>query len=99
MKVIKTELDPADLDIVLCESLINNSGDFYDLTLKDALEEQTRGKPILYCEYGVEYNSGARTLHNFLAWTEDRVIFNIVGIGVEDTLLDSVLRNPPCLKN
>jgi hypothetical protein len=95
MKLIKTELDLEDLDIVLCADLIDDQGNWYDHTLEQALEEQTKGKPLLYCEYMVELNSSVKTLSNFIGWTEDRVVFSIIGIGVRDTLLDSVLRNPP----
>ncbi len=97
MKIVKYELESQDLDIVLSEDLIDQTGGLYDLTLEIALEEQTKGKPLLYCEYMIENTKArqARRLCSFLGWTEDRVIFNVVGIGTPDTLLDSVLRNPP----
>lgn len=97
MQIVKTELDDIDLDIVLSESLMDKDDNFYDLTFGQALEEQTQGKPLLYCEYMINNtkSADARKLCSFLGWTEDRVIFSVIGIGVPDTLLDSVPRNPP----
>ncbi len=97
MQIVKTEYDPIDADIILTEDLVNVQGDFYNLTFEQALNEETRGKPLLYCEYMIQNTKSAeaRKLCSFLGWTEDRVIFNVVGIGTPDTLLDSVPRNPP----
>lgn len=95
MQIVKTELDPHDLDIILTESLIDEKGDFYDLTFGKAIKEQCRNKPLLYCEYMLDMKGPGKDLCSFIGWTEDRVIFNVVGIGTPDTLLDSVPRNPP----
>lgn len=94
MKTVKTELDPKDLDIILADDLIDTGGNFYHLTFRQALEEQTKNKPLLACSYVVDEKL-PKSIHNFVGWTEDRVIFSVVGIGLFDTLLDSLPRNPP----
>ncbi len=94
MLIIKTvTVDSEDLDIILAEDLVDREGNFYNLTLGQALQEETRGESLVYVEYDID-NLCLR-LHNFIGWTDSRVIFNITGIGVQDTLLTSVLRNPP----
>jgi len=95
MQIVKTELDSNDLDIILSESLVDEDDNFYDLTLGKALQEECRKKPLLYCEYMLDMRGPGKKLCSFIGWTEDRVIFNVVGIGTPDTLLDSVPRNPP----
>ncbi len=95
MQIVKTEFDPHDAYIILSESLIDENGDFYDLTLEQAIKEQCRNKPLLYCEYMLDMQGPGKKLCSFVGWTEDRVVFNVVGIGTPDTLLDSVPRNPP----
>lgn len=96
MEVIKTKLDLEDADIILTTDLVDKDGMFYDLTFAQALQEECRGKPLLQCEYMIKLTKSreARKLCSFVGWTEDRVIFNVVGIGTPDTLLDSVPRNP-----
>lgn len=101
MKLIKAQptVDKEDLDIILCESLINTDGAWYDLTFEQALLEQSGGLPLLYCEYVIDYQAGTKVLTSFVGWTKDAVIFSIIGIGVPDTLLDSVKRNPVALED
>jgi hypothetical protein len=94
MQVVKEAIDPKDLDIVLADDLIDKDGNWYSHTLEDALKEQLRGKDLLWCKYVVDYTHG-KSLKEFLGYTQDRVIFHIVGIGVMDILLDSLPRNPP----
>lgn len=95
MQIVKTELDSHDLELILTEDLVDENGDFYNLTLGKALKEESRNKPLLYCEYMLDMKGPSKKLCSFIGWTEDRVIFNVVGIGTPDTLLDSVPRNPP----
>lgn len=88
-----------DFNIILVEDLFDDKQNWYDLTLKSAVDEQTRGKPLISCEYSFltdEY--GDRILKTFLAYTEDRVIFMLLGIGLKDTLLYSVKRFPSSIK-
>lgn len=92
---VKGTLDPAHYDIILAESLINEKGDFYDLTLKQALDELVKDEGYV-CDYQVDLQKSleACTLKYFMAWTKTKVIFNQTGPFTRDSLLDSVPRHP-----
>lgn len=95
MRIVKDKLDEHDYDIILAEDLVDHYGDFYDLTLKKAVDRQTRGKHLIWCKYILNMSGPSKRLCEFLGYTEDRVIFHVLGIGGVYTLLDSLPRNPP----
>lgn len=104
---VKGALDPAHYGIILAESLVDKHGDFYDLTLKQALDELT-GSEGYVCDYQVEMLTDEETaqiashqaiyknfqLKYFTGWTKTKVIFNQNGPFTRDSLLDAVPRNP-----
>jgi len=98
--LVRNKLEAEDLDIVLCDSLIDENDDFYDLTFKMSLDEHLDNEELIWCQYKVssyerEDGEVVRELRWFLGYTNNRVIYNIKGIGVMDTLLESLPRNPP----
>lgn len=96
LTISKGQIKPEDLDIILSDDLIDEAGNWYNLTFRMALEEQKHGSELIWCEYEVEtLPDGTKRLLEFIGWTEDRVIYDLVGVGVQDTLLGSVPRNPP----
>lgn len=96
MLIVKTDLDLHDYDIVLADDLWDEEKDtYYDLTFKQALDEQIKGQTLLWCKYVLDMSGPGKRLTEFLGYTDDRVIFHITGIGVMDTLLDSLPRHPP----
>jgi len=94
MLINKDELDLDDMKIVLCEGLMDQNGEWYDLTFDMSLREECHGEVLLACKYAIVEIGQHKTLYNFVGWTKSRVIYNVVGIGVVDTLLSSVARNP-----
>ena len=96
---VKGAIDPSHYGIVLASDLINEDGDFYSLTLKQAFDELAKDSSYV-CAYQVarQMNCGKWTdsycLTYFTAWTKDLVIFNQDGPFVQDKLLISVPRNP-----
>lgn len=98
MQLIKNDLDPHDYDVVLADGLYDEKDGWYDLTFKQALDEQLRGSSLLWCKYVLDMSGPSKRLVEFLGYTDERVIFHITGIGVMDTLLDSLPRHPPRLE-
>lgn len=98
MKVnYKGTVDPSHYDLVLAESLVNKDGDFYNLTLKQNLDELLAGEQLLWCEYEIDLQKSfdACKLLSFVGWTKTKVIFNQGGPFTSDAILDSLPRNPP----
>lgn len=80
-------------NIVLAESLVDEEDNFYDLTLKQALDEITQGEEVVFGRYQVD---GSRMrLIQFAAWTKTKVIFIDRGMCASDVLLGWFERNPP----
>jgi hypothetical protein len=94
----KDEWDQADGSVILSEGLMDESGNFYDLTLEMAIQEESRGQPLIDCHYVIDTTGFDRTLKEFIAYTEHRVIFMLLGIGLKDALLYSVRRYPHSIK-
>lgn len=92
---VKGLIDPAHFDIVLAEGLMDKEGNFYDLTLKKNLDELV-GNESYIANYQVDLQKSlqACTLVYFIAWTKTKVIFNSTGPFAQDSILDSVPRNP-----
>lgn len=108
MKInVKGRLDPAHYDIILAESLVDAQGNFYDLTLKQALDEHIKDEGYV-CDYQVtrlteealvdlalhQTVTSKYQLQYFTAWTKTKVIFNQTGPFTRDSLLDCVSRHP-----
>jgi len=94
MLVNKDQLDLEDMKIILCEGLMDQNGEWYNLTFDMSLGEECRGEALLACKYSIVEIGQHKTLYSFVGWTKSRVIYNVIGIGVVDTLLSSVARNP-----
>lgn len=92
---IKGQVDPAHYGIILADSLMDNDGNFYDLTFKQALDELVENESYV-CTYQVDLQKAlaACRLVSFMAWTKSKVIFNQSGPFTHDCLLDHVPRNP-----
>jgi len=93
--ILKTEIDPDDLAMVLGEDFLDEDGNFYNLSFGQALEEESEGEELLWCRYLIETSPSGDVLLEFLGYTENKVIFNMVGMGIAETLLDSIPRHPP----
>lgn len=92
---VKTELDPVDFDIVIASDLVDEAGDFYSLTFKDALDEQLGEEYLESCQYKIGNDKRrGRIIEEFIGWTKTKVIFAIRGMFYEDSFLTSVPRNP-----
>ena len=99
VKLVEGRLDPAHENIILAESLVNEKGDFYDFTFKQAIDEIVRDEQLIDCRYEVELHKSLEEckLLSFVGWTASKLILLNRGIFVHDSLLDYVVRNPPVL--
>ena len=99
MLISRNRFHAEDYNIILVEDLFDDKHNYYDLNLKCAVDEQTHNEPLTDCNYTFELDEdGDRRLTSFLAYTENRVIFMLLGIGLTDTLLYSVKRYPSSIK-
>jgi len=91
------KVDPSHDDIVLATGLWDQtSKEFYDITLRSALDEILMGEDIEVAIYEVDLQKSIddTKLTKFTAWTKTKVIFLMQGIGYTDSLLEYVPRNP-----
>lgn len=95
---VKGSIDPDHYDIVLAESLVNEKGDFYDLTFKQNFDELVGNEPYVANYQVRQLNGGTHTnryvITKFLAWTKTKVIYLDDSIFSMDKLLNSLPRNP-----
>lgn len=93
--VTKGIINPSDLDIIVCSDLFDeDQAVWYNMSLKECIEEICFLEDIEYVDYSVNIEpfSKTKTLNTFQAWTKDKVIFL-----VKDELfsfLANVERNP-----
>lgn len=94
---VKGQVDWNHHDLVLAESLVDKAGNFYNLTLQQAINEilEIDQEALEYCEYTVDLQKSfeACRLTQFTGWTKTKVIFINSGPFVHDSLLDWVPRN------
>lgn len=93
--VTKGQINISDYDIILTEDLYDETEGWYNLSLKESLEEICIIKDIVYVEYTVDIEAFSKTkkIISFKAWTEDKIIFLIYDdFG---STLDNIDRNPP----
>lgn len=94
LAITKSKLDEKDFDVILASDLMDDDGNFYTITLKQALDEILSGEQLVECQYCLGIDNGEKKLLDFIGWTTNKVIFNVRGMFYEDSLLSWVPRNP-----